>query len=248
MARAKLQIHPLGVAIICFALVPWLIALGGVSGAALSCTRGANEALASAAAAAAPAPASPANDTDAATAPPPIAAAAVVEPPPSTVSSYAAYASCAQAYQWEWFSLWFSLTLIVAQLATAFVADSFRRGRAALLAFTTLCCFCLLLSAHNFITRVDISAQLDVRDLDQDSVNAAAAGFVLLALSMMALMLALGTNFTCTGCSSSSCSGGRGPLLNGGMMVGGGEFEGGGGGAGGTDYGAHVRYQASPPI
>jgi len=305
MARAKLQIHPLGLAVICFALVAWLIALGGVAGASSQCTKAAKQQQAAAAAAEveaaaalaaaaqqqqqeqqrAAAAARAAAETEAEVAaaasanggnaslplltpPPPVVAAAALvadddandandanhdaTPAPAipvvaiaaaaaspSRATALAYASCAQSFQWEWFSLWFELALLIALFATALLPDAFRRGRAALLAFSTLSTLCLLLSAHNFITKVDISARVDVRDLDQDGVNAAAAGFVLLSLAMMALMIALGKDFSCAGCGQHAPVS---PFLDAGAMGAG------AGGPHGADYGAHVRYQANPPI
>ena len=62
------------------------------------------------------------------------------------------------------------------------------------LAFFTVATMCTLLSAHNFITDVAIGP-VNVRDLGQDATNAAAAGFTLLALANMVLLIVLGKDF-----------------------------------------------------
>jgi hypothetical protein len=51
-----------------------------------------------------------------------------------------------------------------------------------------------MISAHNFITQVTLGP-INVRDLGQDSINAAAAGFVLLGFTNFVLLIVLGKDF-----------------------------------------------------
>jgi hypothetical protein len=233
----KLQIHPLGLAVILFGLLTWFVALGGVAGSAYHCQVLAEEAEAEAeavtAAAAAAAAADAANAAANAAAsnntatPIPIAASAIAPP---TKPQMKALATCAQSLQWEWFSLWFAFAFLLACAGTAFDAAAFRRGRAALLSFATLLTACLLLSAHNFITKVDISAAIDVRN---GATDAAAVGFVLLSFATMTLMLLLAER---DGHSGGGLGGhGSNPLAAYDTRL-------------PPDYGAHVRYQANPPV
>lgn len=87
--------------------------------------------------------------------------------------------------------MWFQAACLLALLVTAFLERAFKRGQACLLAYFTLATGCVLLAAHNFITQVALGP-LNVRDLGQDSVNAAAAGFVLLGVADFALLIVLG--------------------------------------------------------
>lgn len=90
--------------------------------------------------------------------------------------------------------MWFEFALLLALFITCFLERSFKRGQIVFLAFYAIATVCVLLSAHNFITQVALGP-LNVRDLGQDSVNAAAAGFVLLGITNFALIIVLGKDF-----------------------------------------------------
>ena len=62
------------------------------------------------------------------------------------------------------------------------------------LAFFVLATLCLMIAAHNFITLVALGP-VGMQDLAQDSVNAAAAGFVLLGIANFVLIIVLGKDF-----------------------------------------------------
>lgn len=96
--------------------------------------------------------------------------------------------------RWEWWSLFFELCLLLALFVTVFLERAFQRGRAVFLTFFNLASMCVLLSAHDFITDVAIGP-INVRDLGQDAVNAAAAGFVLLGITNFGLLIVLGRDF-----------------------------------------------------
>lgn len=108
--------------------------------------------------------------------------------------TYTTQKNAHQRKRWEWFTVWFEAACLLSLLITAFLERSFKRGQAVFLAFFTLATQCVLLSAHNFITQVALGP-LNTRDLGQDSVNAAAAGFVLLGVADFALLIVLGRDF-----------------------------------------------------
>lgn len=81
--------------------------------------------------------------------------------------------SCAP--RWEWWNLWFELALLLALFITCFMAEAFKRGRMAFLAFFVLATQGLMWSAHEFLTQVQLGP-VDVKDLGQDAVNAGAFG------------------------------------------------------------------------
>jgi len=93
--------------------------------------------------------------------------------------------------------VWFELALLLALFITCFLENQFKRGQLVFLAFFTIATVCVLLSADNFITQVALGP-INVRDLGQDSVNAAAAGFVLLGIVNFALIIVLGKDFGVT--------------------------------------------------
>jgi hypothetical protein len=72
--------------------------------------------------------------------------------------------------------------------------QAFRRGRIVFLAFFVLCTQGLMVSAHNFIVMIQLGP-INVRDIAQDAINAASAGFVLLSLTNFALIILLGKDF-----------------------------------------------------
>jgi hypothetical protein len=96
--------------------------------------------------------------------------------------------------RWEWWTLWFEFALLLALFITCFLERQFKRGQMVFLAFFTLAALCVMISAHNFITQVALGP-INVRDLGQDAVNAAAAGFVLLGVVDFALIVVLGKDF-----------------------------------------------------
>jgi hypothetical protein len=103
-------------------------------------------------------------------------------PPPRSIPTHTLTACTTQSSRWEWWSVWFELALLLALFITCFLENQFKRGQLVFLAFFTIATVCVLLSAHNFLTQVALGP-LNVRDLGQDAVNAAAAGFVLLGLT-----------------------------------------------------------------
>ncbi|KIZ07467.1 hypothetical protein MNEG_0477 [Monoraphidium neglectum] len=143
---ARLQIHPVGLAVVIFGLLSWIVTLAGVGAASYQC---------------------------------------------QTTQSYEL---CAKDYQWEWWSVWFEFALLLALFITCFLERSFKRGQIVFLAFFVLATMCVMLSAHNFITQVALGP-INVRDIGQDSVNAAAAGFVLLGITNFVLIIVLGKDF-----------------------------------------------------
>jgi hypothetical protein len=98
------------------------------------------------------------------------------------------------AYRWEWWSLWLEFALLLALFITCFLEAAFKRGQVVFLAYFIIATVCVMLSAHNFITQLQLGP-VNVRDLGQDSVNAAAAGFVLLGLANFVLLIVLGKDF-----------------------------------------------------
>jgi hypothetical protein len=90
--------------------------------------------------------------------------------------------------------VWFEFALLLALFITCFLERSFKRGQIVFLAFFVLATMCVMLSAHNFITQVALGP-INVRDIGQDSVNAAAAGFVLLGITNFVLIIVLGKDF-----------------------------------------------------
>lgn len=100
--------------------------------------------------------------------------------------------------RWEWWNVWFEAALLLALLVTCFLEDAFKRGRLVFLAFIVLVTQGTMWSAHNFIVQISLGP-LNVRDIAQDAVNAAAAGFVLLSLTNFALIIVLGKDFGYTG-------------------------------------------------
>lgn len=96
--------------------------------------------------------------------------------------------------RWEWWSLWFEFALLVALFVCCFLEQAFKRGQLVFLAYFVLCTGCVLLSAHNFITNIDVGP-VNVKDLRQDAVNAASAGFVLVGIANFALIIVLAKDF-----------------------------------------------------
>jgi hypothetical protein len=96
--------------------------------------------------------------------------------------------------RWEWWSLWLEFALLLALFITCFLEAAFKRGQVVFLAYFIIATVCVMLSAHNFITQLQLGP-VNVRDLGQDSVNAAAAGFVLLGLANFVLLIVLGKDF-----------------------------------------------------
>lgn len=106
--------------------------------------------------------------------------------------------------------MWLEAALLLALLVTAFLERAFARGRLVFLAFFVVATVCCLLSAHNFITDVAIGP-VNVRDLGQDAVNAAAAGFTLLAFTDFVLIIVLGKDF---GAPPVGAAGGQNPYAD----------------------------------
>eukprot|EP00879_Flechtneria_rotunda_P008643 GHRR01009056.1.p1 GENE.GHRR01009056.1~~GHRR01009056.1.p1 ORF type:complete len:169 (+),score=45.54 GHRR01009056.1:161-667(+) len=104
------------------------------------------------------------------------------------------YEFCAKTYQWEWWNVWFEFALLLALFITCFLEAAFKRGRLVFLAFFVLAAQGLMWSAHEFITQIQLGP-INVRDVGQDAVNAASAGFVLLGLTNFALIIVLGKDF-----------------------------------------------------
>ncbi|KAF8068254.1 hypothetical protein HT031_001941 [Scenedesmus sp. PABB004] len=181
---ARLQIHPIGLAVVLFGLLSWTLALGGIGAATYGCQR--------------------ANTYEfcAKTYHRRAARAAQSAPPRAAARDRAARAGdaaprragAAPRARWEWWNLWFEFALLVALLACSFLEAAFRRDRLVFLAFFVLVTNGLLWSAHNFITELQIGP-IDVKDVAQDAVNAAAAGYVLLGLANFVLIIILGKDF-----------------------------------------------------
>ena len=77
----------------------------------------------------------------------------------------------------------------MALFVCSFLEHAFRHGRLVFLAFFVLATQCVLLSAHNFITQLDLVGPIDLKNLSADANQAAAAGYVLLGITNFVIII-----------------------------------------------------------
>ena len=125
--------------------------------------------------------------------------------------------------------MWFEFALLAAILIVSCLERAFKRGRLVFLAFLVLATMCVMLSAHNFLILISVSAiNINLRDVRQDAINAAVAGYVMLSVVNWALIILIGLEPAEAGASA------RGGMSTAGADPFQGHFGAGGGGATGS--------------
>lgn len=160
---AKLHIHPIGLGLILFGLLSWVVALGGIAACTQFCRTQEDV--------------STTNTTTSTN---------------GTVSStyWSKDVKCAQEYQLEWWSVWFEFFLLVIMLGTCFV-NAFDKARFIYLTYLALVSVLLTQASTNFITN-SFENYSSTRTQKESALNAAAAGTVLLCITNYALIIFVG--------------------------------------------------------
>lgn len=122
------------------------------------------------------------------------------------------FTSCAQAYQQDWWGIWFEFFLLVSMLSCAFI-DAFDRARLIFLTYLSMVTILLTLTSTKFITEgfkyytsPDTGATT-LKDVKFDGYGATATGTVLLCIINFALIIFTGKDIAYAGGSNAGYGG-----------------------------------------